>query len=314
MIVSRGSASGRAGFRLWGFWQRTLSSGKYVPRCSSPSDDSVNELLNFIGGASKLFVLTGAGVSTESGVPDYRSEGVGLYATSKSRPIQYSDFLHKPDRRQRYWARNYAGWPRFSSVKPNETHHFLASLEKHGNCHWLVTQNVDRLHSKAGSRRITELHGSTHDVICLKCNQLTERESLQTRMRDINPNFFAEMEGEAPDGDAFVEHEAVLTFKVPDCEACGGMLKPNVVFFGDNVPTDRVQSVRDRLSECDAMVVMGSSLQVYSSYRFVLAARDLHVPIAIVNIGPTRGDDKAKLLVPARCGEIVGRMSSLISL
>uniref|UniRef100_A0A1A7YAF2 NAD-dependent protein deacylase n=1 Tax=Iconisemion striatum TaxID=60296 RepID=A0A1A7YAF2_9TELE len=289
---------------------RTASSvpgGKpnFVPACSTTDAHSLELLRDFLTRTRRLFVITGAGLSTESGIPDYRSEGVGLYARTDRRPMQHAEFIRSAKSRQRYWARNFVGWPQFSSHQPNSAHRELRRWEQRGVLHWLVTQNVDALHSKAGQKRLTELHGCSHRVVCLGCGAITAREDLQKLFVSLNPEWRAQAGIVAPDGDVFLEDEQVLNFRVPSCEQCGGILKPEVTFFGDMVNRETVLFVHDRLAESDAVLVVGSSLQVYSGYRFLLAASDRKMPIAIVNIGPTRADHLADVKVSGRCGEVL---------
>lgn len=274
-----------------------------VPTHSWLSADDISRLEDFIRSSHKLFVLTGAGVSTESGIKDYRSEDVGLYATTTHRPMNYSDFLRSSGARQRYWARNTTAWPVFSTFKPNVTHKFLATLEHRERLHWLVTQNVDSLHHKAGSRRLTELHGSVASVICLSCHSMTPRDELQEKIFRENPNWSAESEGQAPDADVFVAESAVRNFKTPHCDSCGGILKPNVVFFGDSVPKRRVEEITQRLVESDACMVVGSTLETYSSFRYVRHCSEVGKPVLVLNIGPTRADSLADVKIGGRCGE-----------
>ncbi|XP_046880852.1 NAD-dependent protein lipoamidase sirtuin-4, mitochondrial [Hypomesus transpacificus] len=277
----------------------------FVPASSTMDDHVLKQLQAFVSRSTRLFVITGAGLSTESGIPDYRSEGVGLYARTDRRPMQHAEFVRSAKSRQRYWARNYVGWPHFSSHKPNSAHLALRQWEERGKLHWLVTQNVDALHSKAGHKRLTELHGCTHRVVCLGCGAVSPREELQKRFETLNPEWGAKAGGAAPDGDVFLEDEQVLHFRVPSCEGCGGILKPEVTFFGDSVNRTTVDFVHKRLAESDAVLVAGSSLQVYSGYRFLLAANDMKIPVAIVNIGSTRADHLAELRLSARCGEVL---------
>ncbi|KAF2352337.1 Sirtuin family [Trinorchestia longiramus] len=259
--------------------------------------------------SNKLFVLTGAGISTESGIPDYRSEGVGLYATSSKRPVQIKDFITKREVRQSYWARNYIGWPRFSVFQPNTTHKTLADWEEKGKVAHIVTQNVDALHQKAGSVKVTELHGTAHLVKCMQCDYSISRQDLQPLLASLNPHMtLASSQSIRPDGDVELTQEAVSKFMVPSCPACKGTLKPHVVFFGDNVPRARVEAVKDELRRCDALLALGTSLQVYSAYRFILLASELDMPMAAVNIGTTRGDKHLKVRVPARCGLVLPLM------
>ncbi|MBZ3881124.1 NAD-dependent protein lipoamidase sirtuin-4, mitochondrial [Sciurus carolinensis] len=277
----------------------------FVPPSPPLDPEKVRELQRFITLSKKLLVMTGAGISTESGIPDYRSEKVGLYARTDRRPIQHSDFVRSAPIRQRYWARNFVGWPQFSSHQPNPAHWALSNWEKCGKLHWLVTQNVDALHTKAGSQRLTELHGCMHRVLCLNCGEQTSRWVLQERIKVLNPTWSAEAQGLAPDGDVFLSEEQVRSFQVPSCVRCGGPLKPDVVFFGDTVNPDKVDFVHSRVKEADSLLVVGSSLQVYSGYRFILTAREKKLPIAILNIGPTRSDDLACLKLNSRCGELL---------
>lgn len=275
----------------------------YVPVHPSIPTPDLLKLETFLLNSQRLFVITGAGVSTESGIKDYRSEGVGLYATTPHRPTNYSDFLKSARVRQRYWARNTTAWPFFSAYRPNISHKFLATLEHKGRLNWLVTQNVDNLHHKAGSRRMSELHGTVFSVICLTCHQMTSREEIQRKIIAENPGWTATPEGFAPDADVFVSEEAVKRFKTPMCENCGGILKPDVVFFGDNVPKERVKDINHRLEESDACLVVGSTLETFSSYRHVLHGKELGLSLLILNIGGTRADSLADVRITGRSGE-----------
>ncbi|XP_051888291.1 NAD-dependent protein lipoamidase sirtuin-4, mitochondrial [Pristis pectinata] len=281
------------------------SNFSFVPSCIPLDSIELEELQEFLLQSKKLFVLSGAGVSTESGIPDYRSENVGLYARTARRPIQHLEFVHSAKGRQRYWARNFVGWPQFSSHQANDAHKALSEWEKMGKLHWLVTQNVDALHTKAGSQRLTELHGCTHRVICLDCGEVTPRSRLQEEFAALNSAWTEEAHGIAPDGDVFLTDEQVKHFSVPSCKNCGGILKPDVTFFGDTVNKEKVTFVHERLAESDAVLVVGSSLQVYSGYRFIVTAYEKKLPIAILNIGATRADKLATLKISARCGEVL---------
>ena len=250
----------------------------FVPPHNSISLQDLLKVENFFLNFKRIFILTGAGISTESGIKDYRSEGVGLYAISSSRPTNYSDFLRSGAVRQRYWARNTTAWPFFSAFKPNISHKALATLEYQGRLHWLVTQNVDSLHYKAGSRRMTELHGTVSSVICLGCHRMFPREEIQEKILKENPFWSAKPEGFAPDADVFVSQTEIDKFLTPTCDHCGGVLKPDVVFFGDTVPRRRVEEVDQRLEESDACVVIGSSVETYSSFRHVRRCKELGTP------------------------------------
>lgn len=285
------------------------SYSSFVPKHKPVCDYDVKQIKQFIERHTKILVLTGAGISTESGIPDYRSEGVGLYARSSSRPIQYQDFVRRVDMRKRYWARNYVGWSRFSSVNPNTAHYALKSLEcKYHKINAIVTQNVDGLHQKAGSRSVVELHGSAYRVICLQCEFKIDRNSFQLILKRMNPNMQIIPQEMRPDGDVELPQDTVESFMVPQCPECKGILKPDIVFFGDNVPKERVHRVRKLVEESDALMVLGSSLSVFSGYRFVLQAHELKKPIAIINIGETRGDIHAHLKMHKKCGEVFSQL------
>jgi NAD-dependent SIR2 family protein deacetylase len=239
-----------------------------------------------------VLALSGAGVSTDSGIPDYRGPGAPVRA-----PMTYGEFVSGPEPRRRYWARSHLGWSRMGMARPNPGHHALARLEAAGRVGMLVTQNVDGLHEAAGSRRLCALHGRIAAVVCLGCKVRSRRGALAERMAAANPGW-AERHLDAasrPDGD--VELDDTDGFVVPGCERCGGVLKPDVVFFGENVPRPRVQRCYDaveRLAEVrGAMLVVGSSLTVMSGFRFVRRAAQLGAPVVIVNRGPTRADDLA---------------------
>ena len=268
-------------------------------------------IAEFIARARRLVVLTGAGCSTESGIPDYRSPGG---AWTRHKPIYYAAFVRSAEVRRFYWARSYRGWPRFDAARPNAAHRALAELESQGRVHQLITQNVDDLHQEAGSRAVVQLHGRNRLVICLACGGELAREEMQARLTERNAEWLAaapwhRLEADdadfAPDGDADVAPDVVGNFVVPDCHRCGGVLKPNVVFFGESVPRDKVDYAFRRVDEAGALLVAGSSLTVWSGYRFVKRAAERGLPIAIVNIGPTRADDLATLKVEAKCGEVL---------
>jgi NAD-dependent SIR2 family protein deacetylase len=205
---------------------------------------------------------------------------------------------------RRYWARAYAGWPRFTAAEPGAAHHALAGWERAGSLARLVTQNVDGLHQRAGSRAVIDLHGRLDLVICLGCGERTSREAVQAMIAASNTRWNAAALP-APDGDADIEAAAVESFQAPRCERCGGLLKPDVVFFGENVPGTRYQEARDALARADALLVAGSSLMVYSGFRFVRQAHEAGLPIAIVNRGWTRGDEFAELKVEGDVGTIL---------
>jgi NAD-dependent SIR2 family protein deacetylase len=267
-------------------------------RVSASPADSTAALVDFVGLHSRFFVLTGAGCSTESGIPDYR-DVAGEW--KRRPPIMFQDFVSSERARQRYWARSLAGFRRMRGARPNDAHHALARLERHGRIAQLVTQNVDGLHQAAGSQNVVDLHGRIDTVRCLECNRRSSRERLQAELESRNPDFAALDAADAPDGDADLEHAAFECFAVPACEICGGLLKPDVVFFGEGVPAARVAAAMAAVEIADAMLVVGSSLMVYSGYRFVRAMADLGKPIAAINLGRTRADDLLTLKVTDHC-------------
>ena len=264
-------------------------------------------LIEFIDGHPRLFVLTGAGCSTDSGIPDYR-DADGEW--KRGRPIMLRDFLANEHSRKRYWARSVVGWRRMRDARPNDAHRALASLEHRGRIEQLVTQNVDGLHQAAGSTRVIDLHGRIDVVRCIDCARQSPRERLQTELMRRNPAFSALDAVEAPDGDADLERVAFDTFNVPGCESCGGLLKPDVVFFGEGVPGDRKRLAMAALEASDAMLIVGSSLMVYSGYRFAKAMADMGRPIAAVNLGRTRADDLLTLKLEHRCADALSRVEA----
>jgi NAD-dependent SIR2 family protein deacetylase len=271
------------------------------------SRSGTGDLVDFIDRHPRLFVLTGAGCSTESGIPDYRDEAG---AWKRRPPIMFQAFVGDEYARKRYWARSLAGFRRMRSARPNDAHHALASLERDGRIAQLVTQNVDGLHHAAGSQNVIDLHGRIDTVRCLGCGQRSSREELQLELERRNPDFASLDAVEAPDGDADLEGVAFEAFDVPACDHCGGLLKPDVVFFGENVPAERVQRAMAPIADSDAMLVVGSSLMIYSGYRFVLAAADAGKPIAAVNLGRTRADDRLALKIEDRCANALRVLAS----
>lgn len=264
--------------------------------------DPVAALRRWISDHQRIFVLTGAGCSTASGIPDYRD---GNGAWKRSPPVTWQAFTGDPDVYRRYWARSSVGWPRFVQAQPNGAHAALAQLEASGRLAILVTQNVDGLHQRAGSREVIDLHGRLDSVICLDCSARVSRSAVQAAIIQRNPGWHATPSAVAPDGDADIDEAATAAFFPPRCEACNGLLKPDVVFFGENVPRERVVHAQSALQDCDAMLVAGSSLMVYSGYRFALMAAQAGLPLAILNRGRTRGDDLATLRVEADVGDVL---------
>ena len=251
--------------------------------------------------AGGVLVLSGAGLSTESGIPDYRGPtGLALRAT----PMTYQTFTGSASARRRYWARSHLGWPRIARAVPNRGHHAVAELGRRGLLTGIITQNVDGLHQAAGATGVTELHGSLHRVTCLACGQRTSRADLEGRLEAANPGWGAAlMTTVNPDGDAVLADEATETFQVVDCSACQGVLKPDVVFFGENVPPARAQACYAMVESARALVVLGSSLTVMSGLRYVRHAATWGRPIVIVNQGSTRGDQYAAAILDAPLGQ-----------
>jgi NAD-dependent deacetylase sirtuin 4 len=252
--------------------------------------------------ARRCVALTGAGCSTESGIPDYRGGG----RTGPRSPIQHDAFVRRAEVRQRYWARATLAWSRFSAARPNAAHRALAALERAGLLAGIITQNVDRLHQAAGSRRVVELHGALADVRCLGCGRVEPRAGVHGRLLDENPGWLedvAAVPGLAPDGDVELPAEAVEQFRVVTCAGCGGALKPDVVFFGGTVAEPVLRAAWELFDEAEALLVIGSSLAVYSGFRFVRRADERGLPVALVNVGPTRADDMAHIRLSARAGE-----------
>jgi NAD-dependent SIR2 family protein deacetylase len=252
----------------------------------------------------RIVALVGAGCSTESGIPDYRGPES---SRRPRRPIQYQEFIRSESARIRYWARSTVGWRRISTARPNAAHVALADLESAGVLKGVITQNVDGLHEAAGSRRVVELHGSLASVRCLDCGERTARDAFQRRLIALNAEWerqLAPVEHEtAPDGDAELPVSALEHFRVPPCDACGtGVLKPDVVFFGENVPRPRLDEAWRVFEDGDVLLVVGSSLTVYSGRRFIYRAGEIGMPVAVINVGPTRADDVAAVKIEAPLG------------
>ena len=266
-----------------------------------------HSLQHFIETHRRLFVLTGAGCSTGSGIPDYRDRD-GQW--KRAPPITYQAFMQAEAMRQRYWARSLAGWPRFSEAQPNATHRALAQLERRGQLAMLVTQNVDRLHQRAGNRQVIDLHGRLDRVRCMDCTWRCQRAAFQCLLLERNPACSLPDAAAAPDGDADLDGFDFAGFRVPPCPRCGGVVKPDVVFFGEGVPRERVEAATDGWQAADAVLVVGSSLMVYSGYRFVHAAAQAGKPVAAVCLGHTRADPLLTLKVDAPCDQALAFLHS----
>ncbi|MFH8483208.1 NAD-dependent protein deacetylase [Streptomyces sp. NPDC018055] len=247
-----------------------------------------------------VLVLSGAGISTESGIPDYRGEGGSL---SRHTPMTYQDFIAEAQARRRYWARSHLGWRTFGSARPNAGHRAVASFERHGLLSGVITQNVDGLHQAAGSEEVVELHGSLDRVVCLSCGTLSPRRDLARRLEEANEGFAPVAATINPDGDADLTDEQVGDFRVVPCTVCGGILKPDVVFFGEAVPAERVENCRSLVRQASTLLVLGSSLTVMSGLRFVRQAAQAGQPVLIINRDPTRGDRHAVSRIALPLGE-----------
>jgi NAD-dependent deacetylase sirtuin 4 len=265
-------------------------------------DDLVAPLVDLLAGR-RFVALTGAGCSTESGIPDYRGGG----RTGPRNPIQHDAFLRRREVRQRYWARATIGWAHFRAAEPNPAHRALAALEAAGPLAGVITQNVDRLHHRAGSRRVVELHGALAEVRCLGCGAAEERDDVQGRLLEANPGWLksASEIQLRPDGDSELPGDLVAGFAVVGCRVCGGELKPDVVFFGGTVGERTMADAWALFERAEVLLVVGSSLTVYSGFRFVRRARELDLPIALVNRGPTRADDLVHTKISAAASEIL---------
>jgi NAD-dependent deacetylase sirtuin 4 len=274
-----------------------------------PGDASHIEALAALLRGRRVVALTGAGVSTESGIPDYRSPEALL---RPRRPMHGPDFLRSAALRRRYWARASVGWDTFRRARPGPAHIALARLEAAGVVTQVITQNVDGLHRAAGSRRIIQLHGALSEVSCLSCGAIEDRDDVQARTVRANATWIATVRV-APDGDADIPEDAVASFVPPACTACGGDLKPRVVFFGENVPRDVVDAAFACVDGAEALLVAGTSLAVFSGYRFLRRAAERGIPIAIVNRGPVRGEDRAAIKLEASTGDVLTGLAARLN-
>jgi NAD-dependent SIR2 family protein deacetylase len=290
-----------------------------VLRCARPpvgTGGSLSRVIDQLGRAVRLLgrgdvvALTGAGLSTDSGIPDYRGPGA-----VPRRPMTYQEFVSGPRAQRRYWARSYLGWATMGRAAPNDGHRAIAGLEGAGVVTGLITQNVDGLHRAAGSRQVVDLHGRIADVVCLRCDEVTSRAALQERLAEINPGFAETVAARdvspAPDGDAEVGQTA--GFAAASCLICDGVLKPHVVFFGENVPKDRVAGCYDQVGRAGALLVAGTSLAVQSGLRFVRRAHRDGTPVVLVNRGPTRGDDLVDVRLDGGCTEVLTTLAGSLA-
>jgi len=257
---------------------------------------STRKLRELLADADTVTVLTGAGVSTGSGIPDYRDRDGEWKHTP---PMQFAEFAGSDAARQRYWARSYVGWQRFGTARPNAAHHALAKLEAAGKVDTVITQNVDRLHSRAGSDNVIDLHGDLSKVRCIDCDETSLRHTFQRDLQAANHGWHAHVFRYRPDGDVELAEGSHADFSVPGCSRCGGRIKPDVVMFGESVPKGRVEDAMSAVDRTDALLIAGSSLMVFSGFRF-----------AIVNRGKTRADDLAAVKVDADCGEVLSQLGT----
>lgn len=263
-------------------------------------------LVTFMSRHSRLFVLTGAGCSTGSGIPDYRDSN-GEW--KRPAPVSFQAFCEHRSVRQRYWARSLVGWQHFGRARPNPAHHALRHLESGDRLSMLVTQNVDGLHQAAGHRKVIDLHGRLDRIRCLQCGTTTDRSTFQQRLARANPGWSSLQALQAPDGDADLDGIDFSAFQVPECAECGGILKPDVVFYGENVPRPRVAQAMDALQASDAVLVVGSSLMVLSGLRFVRNAVEMGLPVAAINLGRTRADELISLKIEQSCTDTLAALA-----
>ena len=285
----------------------TAHSTRYIDGMEARVETGVDaagaeRLAEWLATRTRVTAITGAGVSTESGIPDYR-DGDGHW--KRSPPVQYRDFVESEVVRRRYWARSFAGWPMFAAAQPGAAHTALAQLEQTGQVAQIVTQNVDRLHQRAGSRNVIDLHGRLDVVRCLALDHRFDRDAFQARLRDVNPHWDVSPARIAPDGDADLEGIDFSTFNVPACEICGGVLKPDVVFYGESVPRGTTTAALAAIESADGVLVVGSSLMVWSSFRLARAAVARGIPVVAVNRGRTRADDLFAFKLEGECGAVL---------
>lgn len=270
----------------------------------------IDKLQQFIRHNPRLLVLTGAGISTASGIPDYRDE---KGAWKLQQPMTFAEFTGSHRARQRYWARSALGWPRFDRAQPNEAHQALAQLESLGYIETLITQNVDRLHHLACHNTVIDLHGLLHEVVCLDCGAIMPRQQMQQALLKANPALTDITVRQAPDGDAQLKYFDFASMVIPKCKECDGVLKPNVVFFGENVPRLRVKLSLQAQQRADALLVVGSSLQVFSGYRIVRNAVEQGKPVVAINLGETRADDLFLFQIRKYCGPVLTELARTLT-
>ena len=280
----------------------SLTSGGLALSPSESIAEAAERLCEWLAPLGRVFVLTGAGCSTASGIPDYR-DADGEW--KRSPPVNFRDYVNDPLVHARYWARSFIGWPVISAARPNAAHHALAEWQHSGQLSQLLTQNVDSLHQRAGSRGVIDLHGRIDEVVCLVCKAVSSRLDVQQQLATDNPSWAGLIADTAPDGDADLEGRDFSRFRAPRCGECGGMLKPDVVFFGENVPKLRYEAARLALEASDALLVVGSSLMVYSGFRFARMAHEAGKPIALLGLGKTRADAIADMKLEGDCAAVL---------
>ncbi len=276
----------------------------------TPQSGALDDLARLLRGRRRIVVVTGAGISTDSGIPDYRDANGNW---KRRAPVMFRDFVDKAAVRRRYWARSMSGWPSFEAARPAAAHRALAALEGEGLLSAVVTQNVDDLHRRAGSRRIVDLHGRLSRVRCLGCRRRSARTPLQRELERLNADFESRTARLAPDGDADLEEADYSAFKVPSCPRCGGVLKPDVTFYGETIPPARTRRAESAMQDADAVLVVGSSLMVFSAYRLVRNAARAGIPVFALNLGRTRADDLLAGKITAPAGEAVPALAAALS-
>ena len=274
------------------------------------NDDQLQEMAQLSSANPDLFVISGAGVSTESGIPAYRDEQGNWQANA---PIMHQDFLCSEQVRKRYWIRSMAGWPHFSRARPSGGHKALCAMESAGYLQFLVTQNVDRLHQQAGSRRVLDLHGRLDRIVCLDCSRVELRCDFQERLEQLNPDYVSLNGSLEPDGDADIRCGDLHDFVIPPCVACTGNYMPEVVFYGGSVPKGTIKKAFAELQQSSALLVVGSSLMTYSVYQFCRAAAQKGLPVLAINKGKTRHDGRFQLKLELNCSEALSQLLRLLT-
>lgn len=270
----------------------------HSPEIPSAMSYGIEHARSLMAGRS-IAVLTGAGVSTDSGIPDYRGAG-----RVQKHPLTFDQFMGSQENRARYWARSFVGWSRVALATPNLAHLSIARAESAGWVSKVITQNVDGLHQRAGSKSVIELHGRLDQVLCSGCGDILSRNELDARIKQLNPDLSQDLNVEfSPDGDA--EVAVPREFRVPDCGLCGSHYKPDVVFFGEQVPKDRVARANEAIEQAQALLVAGTSLAVNSGLRLVKQAKNRGIPVVVVNLGETKADPIADIKLSGSAGQIL---------